>query len=83
MQPNSAPTWDEFTARQAVRETGEDLESIQPSRQRRETKESSLSAVLIEAIHVAGTRRGRIARAERIREQTLLEVLSETMRRTR
>jgi hypothetical protein len=35
----------------------------------------------MEAIHLAGARRGRIPRAERIREQTLLEVLSETLRR--
>jgi hypothetical protein len=31
--------------------------------------------------HLAGARRGRLSRAERIREQTLLQVLSETMRR--
>ena len=84
MQPNPATTtWDEFTARKAARETGEDFESIQPSRQRREAKESSLSAVRLEAIHLAGGRRGRISRAERIRQMTLLEVLTETMRRAR
>ena len=75
-------TWDDFTARQAARETGGEDGSIPPPpRKRPEAKESSLSAVLLEAIHLAGARRGRISRAERIREQTLLEVLSETMRR--
>ncbi|HKD45152.1 MAG TPA: hypothetical protein VKD24_05800 [Candidatus Angelobacter sp.] len=84
MQPSHATTtWDEFTMRQAVRETGEDLESLQPSRPQREARESSLSAVLMQAIHVAGARRGRISQAERIREQTLLEVLTEAMRRAR
>jgi hypothetical protein len=84
VQPNNL-NWDEFSARKAARETGEDLaEPIPPpSRKRPEAKESSLSAVLLEAIHLAGARRGRISRADRIREQTLLEVLSETMRRAR
>jgi hypothetical protein len=75
-------TWDDFTARQAAREAGEDVASIQPSRQRQpEAKQASLSAVLMEAIHLAGARRGRIPRAERIREETLLAVLTETLRR--
>jgi hypothetical protein len=77
VQPDHV-TWDEFTARQA-RETGE-AGSIQPP-PRREARESSLSALLLQAIHAAGARRGRLSRAERIREQTLLEVLGETMRR--
>jgi hypothetical protein len=85
VQPDHITTWDEFTALKAARETGEDLaESIQPPpRQRREARESSLSALLLQAIPAAGARRGRISRAERIRQMTLLEVLSETMRRTR
>jgi hypothetical protein len=82
VQPNHL-TWDEFSARQAARETGEDPESIQPSRPRREANESSLSAVLMQAIHLAGARRGRISRAEHIRQLTLLEVLTEAMRRAR
>ena len=45
--------------------------------------EPSLSALLLQAIHLAGTRRGRLSRAERIREQTLLEVLTEAMRKAR
>jgi hypothetical protein len=75
-------SWDDFTAR------GEDLDDprtdIQPPPPKRpEAKESPLSALLLEAIHAAGARRGRLSRPERIREQTLLEVLSETMRRAR
>jgi hypothetical protein len=80
MQPDRL-NWDDFTAREEAREAGGDPASIQPSRQRPEAKESSLSTLLMEAIHEAGARRGRISRAERIREQTLLEVLGETMRR--
>jgi hypothetical protein len=76
MQPDPVSTWDEFTARKAARETGEDSEPIQPpSRQRPEARES-LSILLMQAIHLAGARRGRIPRAERIREATLLEVLA-------
>jgi hypothetical protein len=74
-------TWDEFTARQVARESGEDLAGpIQPPPRQRPDKESSLSALLMQAIHAAA-RCGRISRAERIRQQTLLEVLSEAMRR--
>jgi hypothetical protein len=80
-QPNL--TWDEFTARKAARETGEDESIPLPPCKRPEGKEPSLSALLLEAIHAAGIRRGRISRAERIREQTLFEVLGETMRRAR
>jgi hypothetical protein len=85
MQPDHITTWDQFTARKAAWETGEDLaESIQPPPHKRpETREASLSAVLLDSIRLAGARRGRLSRAERIREQTLLEVLSETMRRAR
>jgi hypothetical protein len=82
VQPDNL-TFDEFPARKTALKTGED-ESIQSSaRKRPEARESSLSTLLLEAIHAAGARRGRISRAERIREQTLLEVLSETMRRAR
>jgi hypothetical protein len=35
----------------------------------------------MQAIHLVGARRGRLSRAERIRERTLLEVLTEAMRR--
>jgi hypothetical protein len=67
------------------RRTGEDLADprveIQPPP--RKQAEAKLSGLLLEAIRLAGTRRGRIPRAERIREQTLLEVLTEAMRRAR
>jgi hypothetical protein len=79
VQPDHITTWDEFTARKAAREIGE-AESIQPP-PRREARESSLSALQMQAIHAASSRRGRISRAEHIRQQTLMEVLSETMRR--
>ena len=52
--------------------------AIQPKPKR---QESSLSILLMQAIHLAGARRDRLSRAERIRELTLLEVLGETMRR--
>jgi hypothetical protein len=41
------------------------------------------TTMLMQAIHAAGARRGRLSRAERIPEQTLLEVLTEAMRRAR
>jgi hypothetical protein len=76
VQPDPVTTWEEFTARRA----GEDFADprIVPPPKRPEARQSSL---LLEAIHLAGARRGRLSRAERIREQTLLEMLSETMRR--
>ena len=84
VQPDNLTTWDEFTARRAGEDLADPRTEIQPPPPKRpEAKESSLSAVLMQAIHVAGARRGRLSRAERIREQTLLEVLSETMRRAR
>ena len=86
MQPDKVTTWDEYTARQAAQETGEEFaQSIKPTRARKrrtvEAKESSLAGLLLEAIHLAGTRRGRLSQAERVREQTLLEVLTTTIRR--
>ena len=84
VQPNNLTAWDEFTARRAGEDLADPRTEIQPPpRKRPEARESSLSALLLEAIHLAGARRGRISRAERIREQALLEVLSETMRRAR
>ena len=81
-QPNSAPGWDNFTARQIMEEP--DGAAIDRQGKRRAAKTSpSLSALLLEAIQAAGTRRGRITRAEHIREATLLEVLTTAIRRTR
>ena len=83
MQPDPVITWDEFTARRAGEDLDDPRTGIPPTpRKRPEAKEPSLSALLLEAIHLAGARRGRISRAERIREQ-LLEVLTEAMRRAR
>ena len=79
MQPDPVTTREEFTARRAGEEFA-DPRAVPPPK-RPEARQSSLSALLLEAIHLAGARRGRISRAERIREQALLEVLSETMRR--
>jgi hypothetical protein len=79
VQPDHVTTGDEFTARRTAPETDEEP-AIQPKPKR---QEPSLSTVLMQAIHLAGARRGRISRAERIREQTLLEVLSVAMRSAR
>jgi hypothetical protein len=86
VQPDHLTTWDDYTARQAARETGEDLSGqlagpIQPVRARKrrlafEAKESSLAGLLMQAIQLAGARRGRLSQAESVREQTLLEVLT-------
>jgi hypothetical protein len=79
VQPDHVATWDEFTVRRTAPETDEEP-AIQPKPKR---QEPALSALLMQAIHPAGTRRGRISRAERIREATLLEVLSVAMRSAR
>ena len=77
VQPDHA-TWDDFSARRPAPETGQPKPLAKNKRQ-----EPALSAVLLQAIHLAGARRGRLSRAERIREATLLEVLSTTMRSAR
>jgi hypothetical protein len=58
----------EYTARQTAIETGEGLGSpIQPVRARKrwpvEAKESTIARLLLQAIHLAGTRRGRLSQA--------------------
>jgi hypothetical protein len=82
LQPNRI-TWDDYTARQTAPETGEEPASQPKPLAKNKRQEPSLSALLMQAIHLAGARRGRLSRAERIREQTLLEVLSTTMRSAR
>jgi hypothetical protein len=79
MQPDRI-TWNDFTARQAAVEAGDEPE-IQPKPAKNKRPEPSLSTLLMQAIHLAGARRGRLSRVERIRERTLLEVLTEAMRR--
>lgn len=87
MQPDT--TWDDFTARRAAQDAGEELSlagSIKPVRAHKrrtiEAKQASLAGLLMQAIHLAGTRRGRLSQAESVREQTLLEVLTASIRRT-
>ena len=74
-------TWDEFTARRTAPETSEEPDSQLKSFAKNKRQEPSLSALLLQAIQLAGARRGRLSQAERIREQTLLEVLSVALRR--
>jgi hypothetical protein len=69
------PDWDDFTARQTAPETGEEPARPMPLAENKR-QEPSLSNVLLQAIHLAGARRGRLSQAERIREATLLEVLT-------
>ena len=80
MQPDHI-TWDDFTARQTAPETGEEREAESKPLAGNKRQEPSLSTLLMQAIHLAGARRGRRSQAERIREQTLLEVLAASMRR--
>jgi hypothetical protein len=80
MQPDQI-TWGDFTARQAALETGEEPEPRPAARNKRQ--EPALAALLMQAIRVAGARRGRLSQAERIRERTLLEILTEVMRSAR
>jgi hypothetical protein len=82
VQPDQI-TWDDCTARQTAPETGEEPASQPKPLARNKRQEPSLSALLLQAIHLAGARRGRLSQAERIREQTLLEVLMAVMRRAR
>jgi hypothetical protein len=79
MQPDQI-TWEGFTARQAAAETDEEPQ-IPPKPAKNRRSEPSLANLMMEAIHLAGSRRGRLSRADRIREQTLLAVLSEAIRR--
>jgi hypothetical protein len=60
-------TWDEFIAAKR-----------QPAH---EAKEDSLADLLLRAIDLASTRRGRISQAEKVREQTLVEVLAAAVNR--
>ena len=80
MQPNEI-TWNDYNERLTAPETGEEAGPKPFAKNKRE--EPSLSALLMQAIHLAGARRGRLSRAERIREATLLEVLTTTMRSAR
>jgi hypothetical protein len=76
VQPDQT-TWDDYTVRP---ETGEEPASQPKPFAKNKRPEPSLSALLLQAIQLAGARRGRLSKAERIREATLLEVLSTAMR---
>jgi hypothetical protein len=80
-------TWEEFQARKAAADSSDlvlEPALSKPARKRRpEPKESTLADLLMQAVTLAGARRGRISRAESVRERTLLEVLEQTMRRAR
>ena len=82
MQPDHI-TWDDFIGGQTAPETGEEPAGQLKPFAKNKRQEPSLSALLLQAIHLAGARRGRLSRAERIREATLLEVLSTAMRSAR
>ena len=89
MSTNSS-TWDEFQTRKDAERPDDDQPNprLEPwhARNRKPASEAttgSVSDLLMQAISVAGGRRGRIARAQAIREQTLLEVLQQAMRRAR
>jgi hypothetical protein len=81
VQPDSPQTWYDFNARKTGEELADPRIEPQTPHLKRESKEPSLSTLLMQAIHLAGARRGRLSQAERVRERTLLEVLTEAMRR--
>jgi hypothetical protein len=64
-------TWDEFI-------TGKTAGN---STVARDAKEASLADLLLQAIDLASTQRGRISQAEKVREQTLMEVLAAAINR--
>jgi hypothetical protein len=80
-------TWEEFQARKTAADSSDlvlEPALSKPARKHRsEPKESTLADLLMQAVTLAGERRGRISRAESVRERTLLEVLEQTMRRAR
>lgn len=82
MQPDHI-SWDDFNARRTAPEVGEEPAGQPKPLAKRNRQAPALSDLLMQAIHLAGARRGRLSKAERIREQTLLEVLSTAMRSAR
>ena len=64
-------------------ETSEEPDSPLKPLAKNKRQEPSLADLLLQGIQLAGARRGRLSRAERIREQTLLEVLTSAMRSAR
>jgi hypothetical protein len=82
VQPDHITTWDDFTARKAARETGEDLRVGSTATPQAAGSQGVLALHSADAGDPCGRRapRAHLA-AERIREMTLLEVLRETMQR--
>ena len=79
-------SWEDFQTRKAAAAPADPaLEPavIKPRRRRSEPRESALADLLMQAVTLASERRGRITRAQSIREQTPLEVLQQAMRRAR
>src|SRR5262245_56697801 len=88
-------TFDEFTARKNARQAAEDLpaqlqksiERVKAAKARRKPPEAepeppaTLAEVLRQAVSLAMARRSRESREVLVREQVLLEVLSDAMRR--
>ena len=83
MSTNSS-TWDEFQARKAAAAPSDlvlEPALSKPRKRRPEPKESALADLLLQAVTLASERRGRISKAQLAREQTVLEVLQQTIRR--
>jgi uncharacterized membrane protein len=69
MSANSS--WDEFQVRKAAAAPSDPMLEpavSKPRKRRPEAKESALADLLLQAIHLAGGRRGRITRAQSVRE---------------
>jgi uncharacterized membrane protein len=83
---SASSSWDEFQVRKAAAAPSDvALEPAvsKPRKRRPGAKETALADLLLEAVTLASGRRGRITRAQSVREQTLLEVLSTAMRSAR
>jgi hypothetical protein len=63
VQPDHIATWDEFDARRAAEETGEEPAGQAKPFGKTKRPEPSLATVLMQAIHLAGARRSRLSQA--------------------
>jgi hypothetical protein len=78
------PGWDEFQERKASGGKAAAVPIRRPKMKKPAASEAppaTLAELLMQAVRVAIARRGREAREIVVREETLLEVLSEAMRR--
>jgi hypothetical protein len=92
VQPNGKPvqSFEEFTAARKARSEAElaslseSLEQPRPARRKRkpvaESKEASLADLLMQAVRIVNSRRGRVTQAERIREEILMDILKDAVR---